>query len=87
MASTTESTFSLSLAGAQQQALAALKETQDYTLRLTEVLVDNPALRASQGVPSPAELIDAGFATAAQALDLQREFAGKLAQTLAGRSS
>ena len=87
MASTTESTFSLSLAGAQQQALAALKETQDYTLRVTEVLVDAPLLRASQAIPSAAELIDAGFATASQALDLQREFVGKFAEKLAPRSS
>jgi hypothetical protein len=84
--STTDTSFSLSLAGAQQQALAALKETQEYTLRVAEVLVDHPALRASQGIPSPAELVDAGFATASQALDLQREFVAKLASTVAGRA-
>jgi hypothetical protein len=48
--------------------------------------VDHPALRASQGIPSPAELVDAGFATASQALDLQREFVAKLASTVAGRA-
>ena len=35
-------------------------------------------MRAAQGVPSPSELIDSTFAAAQQALELQREFVGRL---------
>ncbi len=66
-----------SIAGFQQQALTALKETQDYTLKVTEAVLDHPVLSA-KAIPSPAELVDAAYATTTQALELQRRFVGRL---------
>jgi len=43
----------------QEQALAAIKDVQDFTLKV----------------------VDAGYAAAAQAIELQRELVAKLAKT------
>lgn len=81
MASTSDTTFTLSYAALQQQGLTALKETQNYAVRVAELAAENPFLRAAQGIPSPTELIDGTFAVAQQALELQREFVGRLVAT------
>jgi hypothetical protein len=73
-----DTTFTLSFAALQQQSLEALKETQDYAVRVAELAADHPFVRTARGIPSPAELIDGSFGVAMQALELQREFLGKL---------
>lgn len=78
--SSSDTSFALSLAAFQQQSLAGLKETQEYALRVAELAGEHPFVRAARGVPSAAELIDSSFAVATQALELQREFLGRLAE-------
>jgi hypothetical protein len=76
--SSTESTFTRAYDALTKQSLSALKETQDYTVRVAELASDNPLARAIQTIPAPAALIDGTFAAAQQALDLQRDFVARL---------
>ncbi len=76
--SSSDTTFTLSFAALQQQSLEALKETQDYAVRVAELAADHPFVRTARGIPSPAELIDGSFGVAVQALELQRTFLTRL---------
>ena len=79
--SASDTSFTLSYAALQQQGIAAIKETQDYAVRVAELAADNPFVLAAQGVPTASELIDSTFAIVQQTLELQRELVGKLAAT------
>jgi hypothetical protein len=78
-ASTTDSSLTISYAALQQQGLALLKETQAYTVRVAELALEHPFVRAARGFPSTTELIDGTFGVATQALELQRDFVTRLA--------
>ena len=75
----TDSSLTISYAALQQQGLALLKETQAYTIRVAELALEHPFVRAARGFPSANELIDGTFGVAAQALELQRDFVTRLA--------
>jgi hypothetical protein len=77
--SATDSSVTLSYAAFQQQGLALLKETQDYAVRVAELALEHPLVRASRSAPAATELIDGTFGVAAQAIELQREFVSRLA--------
>ncbi len=78
-ASATDSSLTISYAALQQQGLALLKETQEYTVRVAELALEHPAVRAARSLPSANELIDGTFGVATQALELQRDFVTRLA--------
>jgi hypothetical protein len=78
-ATATDSSLTLSYAALQQQGLALLKETQDYAVKVSELALEHPLLRAARSVPSATELIDGTFGVAMQAIELQRDFVTRLA--------
>jgi hypothetical protein len=77
--SSTDSSFTLSYAALQQQGLAFLKETQDYTVRVAELALEHPLARMARSTPATGELIDGMFGVATQAVELQRDFLSRLA--------
>jgi hypothetical protein len=81
--SISDTSFAVRLAALQQQGLAALKETQEYALRVAELAADHPLARAARTVPATAEVVDSSLGVAIQALELQREFLGRLAASAA----
>jgi hypothetical protein len=83
--SATDNSFTLSTAAFQQQALALLKDMQDYGVRVTELAVDHPFIRAARSVPSTHELIDGSFGVVAQTVELQRDFASRLAGVITAK--
>jgi hypothetical protein len=78
-ASATDSSFTISYAALQQQGLALMKESQEYTVRVAELALEHPFVRATRSLPSASELIDGSFSVATQALELQRDFVTRLA--------
>ncbi len=77
--SATDSSLTLSYAAFQQQGLALMKETQEYAVKVAELALEHPLVRAARSVPSATELIDGTFSVAAQAIELQRDFVTRLA--------
>jgi hypothetical protein len=77
--SATDSSFTLSYAALQQQGLALLKETQEYTIKVAELALEHPFVRAARSLPTTTELIEGSFGVATQALELQRDFVTRLA--------
>lgn len=77
--SSTDTSFTLSYAALQQQSLALLKETQDYTVRVAELALEHPLVRIAKSAPATGELIDGMFGVAAQTVELQRDFVTRLA--------
>ena len=45
--SASDTSFTLSYAALQQQGIAAIKETQDYAVRVAELAADTPFARAA----------------------------------------
>ena len=83
--SSTDSSFTLSYAALQQQGLALLKETQDYTVRVAELALEHPFVRLAKSAPATGELVDGMFGVAAQAVELQRDFVTRLAGVAAAK--
>ena len=83
--SATDNNFTLSYAAFQQQGLALLKDMQDYTVRVAELAAEHPFVRAAGSLPTTSELIDGSFGVVAQTVELQRDFATRLASVTAAK--
>ena len=83
--SATDNSFTLSTAAFQQQGLALLKDMQDYWVRVAELTNDHPFIRAARSLPSTHELVDGSFGVIAQAVELQRDFANRLASAITAK--
>lgn len=77
--SATDSSLTLSYAAFQQQGLAFLKDSQEYAVKVVELALEHPFVRAARSLPTTSELIDGTFGVATQALELQRDFVTRLA--------
>jgi len=75
-------TFEPAYAQIEQQALASIKEAQQFTLDLAKLLANAPAVRALKALPAPQDVIDAAFATTGKVIELQREFVSRWAETV-----
>ena len=73
-------------AEAQQQALASLKQAQDFWLRATEVAVGlvpaDPTFGLTANVPSAKEVVETSFGFAGEVFDAQKSYTIKLAEIL-----
>ncbi|MGZ4333071.1 MAG: hypothetical protein ACXVZN_11000 [Gaiellaceae bacterium] len=81
--SSADSSVTLSYAAFQQQGLELLKESQDYAVRVVELAIEHPLIRMARSTPATGELIDGMFGVATQAVELQRDFATRLASLAA----
>ncbi|MFZ0033030.1 MAG: hypothetical protein WBE79_05485 [Candidatus Cybelea sp.] len=74
----------------QQEGLAAIKETQDASLKamnsfseLTKQMSERPgSVPAFENIPSPTQLVELSFGFASQMLELRKAFTMRVAEML-----
>ena len=70
----------------QQQALASLKQAQDFWLRSTEVAVGlvpaDPTYGLTAKLPTAKEVVESGFGFAGKVFDAQKAYTIRLAEIL-----
>ena len=81
--STTE--FATLVAEAQKDAIAALKQAQDYSLKTAELALSLSSEKA-ENLPAPATVIESGFAFAAKVLETQKNYALRLTEIVGSAS-
>jgi enoyl-CoA hydratase/carnithine racemase len=74
------------VAEAQQQALASIKQAQDFYLRATEIAVGlvptDPTFGLTAKVPTAKEVVESSFAFTGKVFDAQKTYSLKLAEIL-----
>ncbi len=82
----TSTEYSELIAQSQKQAISSLKQAQEFSARATEIAVGlvpgDPALGMADRLPTPKELIEAGFGFTGKVLDLQKDYALRIADIL-----
>jgi len=78
--------FSELMAQSQKQAISSLKQAQEFSARAAEIAVGlvpgDASLGMAERLPTPKEVVEASFGFAGQVLDLQKDYALRIADIL-----